>query len=84
METERPFQKIYVDFLKKYPRSRRGHAYIFIVVDHFFKYTFLKVMREASAASVMEFLVHEEFFKFGVPEVIHSDNGKQVAPKNGC
>jgi hypothetical protein len=81
VDTERPFQKIYIDFLGKYPRSRRGHAYIFIVVDHFSKYTFLKAMREASAALLVEFLIHEVFFKFGVPEVIHSDNGKQFASK---
>lgn len=69
----------YIDFLGKYPRSRRGHAYIFIVVDHFSKYTFLKAMREATAVSLIEFLVHEVFFKFGVPEVIHSDNGNPFA-----
>ncbi|XP_070067116.1 uncharacterized protein [Drosophila virilis] len=34
-------------------------------------------MREATAADVVNFLVHEVFFKFGMPEVIHSDNGRQ-------
>jgi hypothetical protein len=52
-DTERLFQKLFIDFLGKYPRSRRGHAWIFIVVDHFSKYTFLKAMREASAANVI-------------------------------
>ncbi|XP_070140006.1 uncharacterized protein [Drosophila kikkawai] len=33
-------------------------------------------MKEATATSVVEFLVHEVFFKFGVPEVIHSDNAQ--------
>ncbi|KAM8707995.1 hypothetical protein ACLKA7_015032 [Drosophila subpalustris] len=80
--TDRPFQKIYVDFLGKYPRSKRGHAWIFIVVDHFSKFTFLKAMKEASAADVVNFLVHEVFFKFGVPEVIHSDNGRQFISKS--
>ncbi|KAM8702628.1 hypothetical protein ACLKA7_000758 [Drosophila subpalustris] len=80
--TDRPFQKIYVDFLGKYPRSKRGHTWIFIVVDHFSKFTFLKAMKEASAADVVNFLVHEVFFKFGVPEVIHSDNGRQFTSKS--
>jgi len=80
--TDRPFQKIYIDFLGKYPRSKRGHAWIFIVVDHFSKFTFLKAMREASAADVVNFLVHEVFFKFGVPEVIHSDNRRQFISKS--
>ena len=75
--TDRPFQKIYIHFLGKYPRSKNGHAWIFIVVDHFSKFTFLKAMRDVTAADVVNFLVHEVFFMFGVPEVIHSDNGRQ-------
>ncbi|KAM8707501.1 hypothetical protein ACLKA7_005045 [Drosophila subpalustris] len=79
--TERPFQKLYIDFLGKYPRSKRGHAWIFIVVDHFTKFTFLKAMRDATASCVVSFLVQEVFLKFGVPEVIHSDNGRQFTGK---
>ena len=26
------FQKLYIDFLEKYPRSKRGNSYIFIVI----------------------------------------------------
>ncbi|KAM8721745.1 hypothetical protein ACLKA7_007594 [Drosophila subpalustris] len=58
--TDRPFQKIYSDFLGKYPRSKRGHAWIFIVVNHFSMFTFLKAMRDTSAADVVNFLLHEE------------------------
>lgn len=79
--TERPFQKIYIDFLGKYPRSKRGNCYIFVVVDHFSKFTFLKAMREATASNVVKFLTEEIFHKFGVPETIHSDNGQQFISK---
>ncbi|XP_043063215.1 uncharacterized protein LOC122319687 [Drosophila yakuba] len=65
--TERPFQKLYIDFLGKYPRSKRGKAWIFVVADHFSKFTFLKAMNEATTSNVIEFLVQEVFFKFGVP-----------------
>lgn len=75
--TERPFQKLYIDFLGKYPRSKSGNASIFIVVDHFSKFTFLKAMKEATSSNVMKFLVEEIFRKFGVPEILHSDNGAQ-------
>jgi len=66
--TERPFQKLFIDFLGKYPRSKSGHAWIFIVVDHFSKYTFLKAMKEATAPNVVNFLVNEVFYKFGAYE----------------
>ncbi|XP_052858191.1 uncharacterized protein LOC128265970 [Drosophila gunungcola] len=81
VQTEQPFQKLYIDFLGKYPRSKKGQAHIFIVVNHFSKYTFLKAMQEASAANVVEFLIHEVFYKFGVPEIVHSDNGRQFTSK---
>lgn len=79
--TERPFQKLYIDFLGKYPRSKGGNSYIFIVVDHFSKFTFLKAMKDATANNVIQFLVQEIFNKFGVPEIIHSDNGAQFISK---
>lgn len=79
---ERPFQKLYVDFFGKYPRSKKGNAYIFIVVDHFTKFTFLKAMREATAGNIIKFLVDEIFHKFGVPEVIHNDNGAQFISRH--
>lgn len=79
--TDRPFQKLYIDFLGKYPRSKSGNCYIFIVVDHFTKFTFLKAMKEATAGNVVKFLVKEIFHKFGVPEIIHSDNGAQFISK---
>lgn len=79
--TERPFQKLYVDFLGKYPRSKKGNAYIFIVVDHFTKFTFLHAMKEATSQNVVRFLEGQVFHTFGIPEVIHSDNGKQFTSK---
>lgn len=39
-------------------------------------------MKEATTANGIKFLVHEIFHKFGVPEVIHSDNGVQFTSKS--
>lgn len=39
-------------------------------------------MKEATTANVVQFLVHEIFHKFGVPEIIHSDNGSQFVSKS--
>ena len=81
VEVHRPFQRLYVDFLGKYPRSKKGNCYIFIVVDALTKFVFLKSMREATAKNVVKFLISEIFFKFGVPETILCDNGKQFVSK---
>nr|XP_041632381.1 uncharacterized protein K02A2.6-like [Drosophila kikkawai] len=38
-------------------------------------------MRDATASNVVDFLITEVFYKFGVPEVVHSDNGRQFTSK---
>lgn len=75
--THRPFQKIYIDFLGPYPRTRTGNTHIFIVLDHATKFVLLKSMTKATSKAVIKFLTSEVFHKFGVPEIVHSDNGKQ-------
>lgn len=37
----RPFQRLYVDFLGPYPRSKNGHIGLFIILDHLTKYQWL-------------------------------------------
>lgn len=80
--TDRPFQKLYIDFLGKYPRSKKGNAYIFLVMDHLTKFVFLKALKEANSKNVITFLVDSVFHDFGVPEIIHSDNGQQFISKD--
>lgn len=80
--THRPFQKVYVDFLGPYPRSKTGNTFIFIVLDHKTKFVLLKALPKASARAVNKFLIDEVFHKFGVPEILHSDNGKQFVSES--
>lgn len=78
---DRPFQRIYIDFLGPYPRSKAGNCYIFIVLDHLTKYVLLKAMPKASTRNVVRFLIAEVFHKFGTPETVFSDNGKQFVSR---
>lgn len=52
-------------------------ACVFVVLDHFSKYTFIKAMKKATVRNVIQFLTHEVFHKFVVPEIIHTDKGMQ-------
>ena len=79
--TDRPFQRLFIDFLGPYPRSKSGNSYVFIVLDHMSKFVFLKPMIKANAQNVVKFLIAEIFHKFGVPESILSDNGVQFISK---
>lgn len=75
--TQRIFQKLYIDFLGPYPRSRTGNIGIFVVVDHLSKFPFLKAVKKLSTDAICKFLEEEIFHVFGVPEIIMSDNGVQ-------
>lgn len=75
--TDRPWQKIFIDFIGPFPRSSLGNTFIFIVLDHLTKFVLLKPMAKANSKNVIKFLESEVFHKFGVPQLVHSDNGKQ-------
>jgi len=73
----RPFQKLYVDILGPYPRSKKGNIGLLIVLDHFSRYHWLCPLRKFTTSLINEFLSQRIFPEFGVPEVIVSDNGVQ-------
>lgn len=77
IESQRFFQRLYIDFLGPYPRSRGGKIGIFIVLDHFSKFVCLKAVKKMSADVILDSMEKELFYTFGVPEVVFSDNGSQ-------
>lgn len=79
--TERPFQRLYVDFLGPYPRSKTGNTVVLVVVDHFTKFTFIKPLRAAKCEAMVKYIEECIFNTFGVPEYVHSDNGQQFRSK---
>lgn len=79
--THRFFQRLYVDFIGPYPRSRTGNIGIFIVLDHFSKFCFLRPVKKFTADAVIKYLEEDLFHTYGVPESIISDNGTQFKGK---
>lgn len=75
------FQKLYVDLIGPFPRSKKGNIGIFIVLDHFSKFTFLKPLRKFCSRDIMKFMREDIFHCFGVPETLVSDNGSQFKSK---
>lgn len=78
---DRPWQRLYIDLLGPYPRSKRGNTTLLIVLDQFSKCVLLKPLRKANALEVTRFLEQDVFHMFGVPESIWSDNGVQFISK---
>lgn len=78
---ERPWQRLYIDLLGPYPRSKAGNSSLLIVLDQFSKFVLLKPLRKAGALEIVRFVEQEVFHMFGVPETIWSDNGVQFVSK---
>lgn len=76
--TDRPFQRLYIDLIGPFPRTKTGHIGIFIILDHFSKFTFLKPLKKFDSKRIIEYLKMEIFPCYGVPEIIVSDNGSQL------
>lgn len=73
----RPFQRLYIDLLGPYPRSKSGYIGLLIVLDHFSKYHWLCPLRKFTSKSIQDFLQQQIFHLYGVPEYLISDNGSQ-------
>lgn len=75
--TERPFQRLYIDLLGPYPRSKSGHIGLLIVLDHLTKFHWLHPLRKFTSVAIRDYLEKNIFHCYGVPETIVSDNGSQ-------
>lgn len=80
--TERPFQRLYVDLLGPYPRSKAKNTTILIVLDQLTKFIWLKPLRAATSNSIVRYIESEVIHMVGAPESVLSDNGVQFISKD--
>lgn len=80
-EVSAPFQRLYIDLLGPYPRSKAGNVSLLIVLDQFSKFVFLKPLKKADTTNIVRFIESDVFHIFGVAESILSDNGVQFLSK---
>lgn len=76
-----PFRIVSLDFAGPYPRSKTGNKFMLVIVDMFSKYVIIEALRQSSAAITVERVKRQLFMKFGVPEIVISDNGPQLKSK---
>ena len=79
--SERPFQRLYIDIVGPYPRSKKGNIGLLVVLDHLTKFPLVKPLKKLNAQLIGNFL-QELFATFGVPEFIVSDNGQQFRSRH--
>ena len=72
-----PFERVAMDILEPGEISQNGNRYIIVISDYFTKWTEAYAVKDHTAFTVAETLVTEFICRFGVPKVIHTDQGTE-------
>ncbi|KAG8199260.1 hypothetical protein JTE90_003684 [Oedothorax gibbosus] len=70
-----PFERIAIDVLGPLPQTTNGNKYILVVMDYFTKWPEAYVIPNQEATTVAEALLQDWICRFGVPLLLHSDQG---------
>ena len=73
----RPWQVLAVDLCGPFPKTPRGNTQILVMTDHFTRWCDAIPIPDGKADTVASVLDERVFSYFGVPEEIHSDQGRQ-------
>ena len=71
-----PMERVAVDVVGPLPRSDKGNRYVLSAIDYFTKWPEAYALPDQEAETVVDALVEGMFSRFGVPETIHSDQGR--------
>lgn len=69
-------ERVGVDVMGPFPRSERGNRFVLTSMDYFTKWPEAYALPDQEAETVVDALVDGMFSRFGVPESIHSDQGR--------
>ena len=72
-----PMERIAIDILGELPQTENGNKYIVVISDYFTKWTEAFPIPNMEACTVAKVLVEEVLCRFGIPQIIHSDQGRQ-------
>ena len=72
-----PFERVAMDILEPGEVSQSGNRYIIVISDYFTKWSEAYAVKDHTAYTVADKLVTEFMCRFGVPKVIHTDQGTE-------
>ena len=75
IKASHPFEKISWDIMGPLPITESGNKYILVVTDLFTKWVEAFSLWDTSSSTLATVLVDEVISRFGVPNVLHSDQG---------
>ena len=71
-----PMERVSVDVLGPLPKTSDGNQYIIIEQEYFTKWPEAFPVPDQKAFTVAEVLVNQFFTRFGIPQELHSDQGR--------
>ena len=75
--TGKPFERVGMDVIGPLPRTPRCNRYILTVVNHFTKHVEAYALPDQEATTVPRVFLNEFVSRYGVPYVIHTDQGSK-------
>ena len=81
IESGFPFERIALDIVGPLPKTTRGNKYILVLRDYFTKWPEAFPLQNQEAVTIARILVSEVFARFGVPYILHSDQGTNFDSK---
>ncbi|UYV84885.1 K02A2.6-like, partial [Cordylochernes scorpioides] len=71
-----PFERIAIDVVGPFPKSDLGNKYILVIMDYFTKWPVAVPIPDQEASTLSEALLQDWVCIFGVPRILHSDQGR--------
>ena len=72
-----PMERVAVDIAGPFPITPQGNRFICVVMDYFTKWPEAYALPDHEATTVASALVDNFFTRFGVPQEMHSDQGRE-------
>lgn len=76
-----PFERLQMDILGPLPKSSSGNRFLLVVVDCFTKWVEAFPLKNMRAKTVAEIFVNEIISRHGVPQEVHTDQGRNFESK---
>lgn len=71
-----------MDILIPFPQAPGQLKYLIVVVDYFTKWMEVEALAKITMANILKFLKRKILTRFGIPQVIITDNGTQFSDRN--
>ncbi|UYV79839.1 K02A2.6-like, partial [Cordylochernes scorpioides] len=71
----RPFEKMGIDLMGRFPKSGRGNSWILVCTDYYSRYIETAALTRGTAEEIADFFLQKVVLRHGAPKTVISDRG---------